>query len=157
MDSATAVTRLSIDADGRYATDDELKFLDDYLDTVETRVSTYETIRENEEQIIYRWEAAKRGIKQDVFHMGDRDVSEICRRDMTNIFRCSATAILFNDLDRLREGLLIWYQTIVRAFKYDKYTNITYAVIQETIKEFLKPEEVELMLPALKLNHTILQ
>jgi hypothetical protein len=151
------LTRLSIDADGRYATDDELKFLDDYLATVETRVSTYETIRENEEQIIYRWEAAKRGIKQDVFHMGDRDVSEICRRDMTNIFRCSATAILFNDLDRLREGLLIWYQTIVRAFKYDKYTNITYAVIQETIKEFLKPEEVELMLPALKLNHTILQ
>jgi hypothetical protein len=151
------LTRLSIDADGRYATDDELKFLDDYLATVETRVSTYETIRENEEQIIYRWEAAKRGIKQDVFHMGDRDVSEICRRDMTNIFRCSATAILFNDLDRLREGLLIWYQTIVRAFKYDKYTNITYAVIQDTIKEFLKPEEVELMLPALKLNHTILQ
>lgn len=151
------LTRLSIDADGRYATDDELKFLDDYLDTVETRISAYETIRENEEQIIYRWEAAKRGIKQDVFHMGDRDVSEICRRDMTNIFRCSATAILFNDLDRLREGLLIWYQTIVRAFKYDKYTNITYAVIQETIKEFLKPEEVELMLPALKLNHTILQ
>lgn len=150
------LTRLSIDADGRYATDDELKFLDDYLATVETRVSTYETIRENEEQIIYRWEAAKRGIKQDVFHMGDRDVSEICRRDMTNIFRCSATAILFNDLDRLREGLLIWYQTIVRAFKYDKYTNITYAVIQDTIKEFLKPEEVELMLPALKLNHTIL-
>jgi hypothetical protein len=151
------LTRLSIDADGRYATDDELKFLDDYLDTVETRISAYETIRENEEQIIYRWEAAKRGIKQDVFHMGDRDVSEICRRDMTNIFRCSATAILFNDLDRLREGLLIWYQTIVRAFKYDKYTNITYAVIQDTIKEFLKPEEVELMLPALKLNHTILQ
>ena len=151
------LTRLSIDADGRYATDDELKFLDDYLDTVETRISAYETIRENEEQIIYRWEAAKRGIKQDVFHMGDRDVSEICRRDMTNIFRCSATAILFNDLDRLREGLLIWYQTIVRAFKYDKYTNITSAVIQDTIKEFLKPEEVELMLPALKLNHTILQ
>jgi hypothetical protein len=150
------LTRLSIDADGRYATDDELKFLDDYLDTVETRVSAYETIRENEEQIIYRWEAAKRGIKQDVFHMGDRDVSEICRRDMTNVFRCSATAILFNDLDRLREGLLIWYQTIVRAFKYDKYTNITYSVIQDTIKEFLKPEEVELMLPALKLNHTIL-
>jgi hypothetical protein len=151
------LTRLSIDADGRYATDDELKFLDDYLDTIETRVSTYETIREHEEQIIYRWEAAKRGIKQDVFHMGDRDVTEICRRDMTNVFRCSATAILFNDLDRLREGLLIWYQTIVRAFKYDKYTNITYAVIQDTIKEFLKPEEVELMLPALKLNHTILQ
>lgn len=150
------LTRLSIDADGRYATDDELKFLDDYLSTIETRVSAYETIRENEEQIIYRWEAAKRGIKQDVFHMGDRDVSEICRRDMTNVFRCSATAILFNDLDRLREGLLIWYQTIVRAFKYDKYTNITYSVIQETIKEFLKPEEVELMLPALKLNHTIL-
>jgi hypothetical protein len=149
-------TRLSIDADGRYATDAELQFLQDYLDTVETRVSTYETIREHEEQIIYRWEAAKRGVKEDVFHMGERDVSEICRRDMTNVFRCSATAILFNDLDRLREGLLIWYQTIVRAYNYTKYTKISYLIIQETIKEFLKPEEVELMMPALKLNHTIL-
>ncbi len=150
------LTRLSIDADGRYATDSELQFLQDYLDTVETRISAYESIREHEEQIIYRWEAAKHGLKEDLFHMGDRDVSEICRRDMTNVFRCSATAILFNDLDRLREGLLIWYQTIVRAFNYTKYAKLNYVIIQDVIKEFLKPEEVDLLLPALKLDHTIL-
>jgi hypothetical protein len=150
------LTRLSIDADGRYATDAELQFLQDYLDSVEERVTVYEKLRENEEKIIYRWEAAKRGIKEDVFHMGERDVTEICRRDMTNVFRCSATAILFNDLDRLREGLLIWYQTIVRAYNYTQYAKVSYLIIQETIKEFLTEAEASLFMPALKLNHTIL-
>lgn len=150
------LTRLTIDADGRYATDQELQFLQDFLDTSETRVSAYEKIRDNEEQIIHRWEAQKRGLPQDTFHMGDRDVTEICRRDMTNVFRCSITAILFADLDRLREGLLIWYQTIVRAYNYTEYAKISYKVIQETIKEFLEPDEVAMLLPALKLDHTVL-
>jgi hypothetical protein len=150
------LTRLSIDADGRYASDQELQFLQDFLDTAETRVSAYEKVRDNEEQIIHRWEAQKRGLRQDTFHMGDRDVTEICRRDMTNVFRCSITAILFGDLDRLREGLLIWYQTIVRAYNYTDYAKISYKVIQETITEFLEPDEVALLLPALKLDHTVL-
>jgi hypothetical protein len=59
-------------------------------------------------------------------------------------------------LDRLREGLLIWYQTIVRAYNYTEYAKISYKVIQETIKEFLEPDEVAMVLPALKLDHTIL-
>ncbi|MEB3175852.1 MAG: allophycocyanin [Cyanobacteriota bacterium] len=150
------LTRLSIDADGRYASDGELQFLQDYLDSAELRMSAYEKAREHEEQIIYRWEAVKHGLKQDTFHMGERDVTEICRRDMTNIFRCSVTAVLFNDLDRLREGLLIWYQTIVRAYNYTQYAKISYQVIQDVIKEFLTPEEANLVLPALKLDHTIL-
>jgi hypothetical protein len=150
------LTRLSIDADGRYASDSELQFLQDYLDSAELRMSTYEKVREQEEQIIFRWEAVKHGLKQDTFHMGGRDVTEICRRDMTNIFRCSITAILFNDLDRLREGLLIWYQTIVRAYNYTQYAKISYQVIQDVVQEFLSPEEAALLLPALKLDHTIL-
>lgn len=150
------LTRLTIDTDGRYATDSELQFLQDYLASAEERITMYEKLREHEEQIIYRWEAAKRGAKEDVFHMGERDVTEICRRDMTNVFRCSATAVLFNDLDRLREGLLIWYQTIVRAYNYTQYAKVSYLIIQETIKEFLNEAEVALLMPALKLDHTIL-
>jgi hypothetical protein len=150
------LTRLSIDADGRYATDAELQFLQDYLDSAEERLTLYEKLRENEEQIIYRWEEAKQGFKEDLFHLGERDVTEICRRDITNVFRCSATAILFNDLDRLREGLLIWYQTIVRAYNYTQYAKVNYAIIQETIKEFLTEAEANLLMPALKLDHTIL-
>lgn len=150
------LTRLTIDTDGRYATDEELQFLQDYLASAEDRITMYEKVREHEEQIIYRWEAAKRGVKEDVFHMGERDVTEICRRDMTNVFRCSATSVLFNDLDRLREGLLIWYQTIVRAYNYTQYAKVSYLIIQETIKEFLNEAETALLMPALKLDHTIL-
>lgn len=150
------LTKLSIDADGRYATAAELQFLEDYLATAEERISAYEKIREHEEQIIHRWEAAKRGLKEDTFHMGERDVTEICRRDMTNVFRCSATAMLFSDLDRLREGLLIWYQTIVRAYNYTQYAKVSYLIIQETVKEFLSETEAALLMPTLKLDHTIL-
>ncbi|MGL5035336.1 MAG: allophycocyanin [Microcystaceae cyanobacterium] len=150
------LTRLTIDTDGRYATDGELQFLQDYLASAEERITMYEKVREHEEQIIHRWEAAKRAEKEDSFHMGERDVTEICRRDMTNVFRCSATSVLFNDLDRLREGLLIWYQTIVRAYNYTQYAKVSYLIIQETIKEFLNEAETALLMPALKLDHTIL-
>ncbi len=150
------LARLNLEADGCYASDEQLQFLEDYLESAEGRISTYEKIRDNEEKIIDHWEAEKRGFKEDLFHMNDRDISEICHRDMTNNLRCATASMLVGDLDKLREGLLIWYRTIVRSFGYTQYTQRIYKIIQEVIKLYLSPEEADLILPVLKLYHTIL-
>jgi hypothetical protein len=150
------LARLSVEADGRYATADELQFLKDYLQSVDQRLSAYEKIRDAEEKIIPQVEEIKRSLDPNLFVMGSRDITEVCRRDMTNVIRCSAAALLINDLDRLRAGLLVWYQTIVRAFNYQRYAEITYQIIQDVVKEYLTAEEAELMLPILQLDHTIL-
>lgn len=150
-----SLARLNLELDDRYATDQELQFLENYLNSAETRISAYEKISNGEEAIIHRWEAEKRAMKEDLFHMAGQDITEICQRDMTNILRCSAAAMLVGDLDKLRDGLLIWYQTIVKSFGYTEYAKRNYNIIQEIIKLYLSEEESAVMLPALQLDHTI--
>lgn len=147
---------LSIKADGRYATESELKFLKDYFDSVDIRLNTYEKIRDQEEKIVQQWEIAKRSHPEDLFHMGEYDMTEICRRDETNALRLAATAMLIDELDRFRESTLIWYKTIVKSFKYQAYAKVNYLLIQDVIRLYLTIEEVELILPAFQLEHTIL-
>ncbi|HAC65483.1 MAG TPA: allophycocyanin [Cyanothece sp. UBA12306] len=147
--------RLNLDLDDRYATDQELQFLEDYLNSAEKRISAYEKVRNQEESIIEDWESQKRAMQEDLFHMAGRDITEICQRDMTDILRCSAAAMLVGDLDKLRDGLLIWYRTIVTSFGYTQYAKRNYKIIQDVIKLYLSEEETAVMLPALQLDHTI--
>lgn len=150
------LARLSVDVEGRYATDKELQFLEAYLESVKDRLSAYEKIRDNEEQIIAQWEAQKRSRNENLFELNGKDITEICRRDMTNMLRCSATFMLFDDLDRLQDGLLLWYKTIVKSFGYTKYAQINYQLIQDVIKLYLSAEEAALMLPVLQLDRAVL-
>ncbi len=53
----TQFSKLSLDTDGRYATDSELKFIEDYLDSVDIRISTYEKIKSYEEEILQEVDA----------------------------------------------------------------------------------------------------
>jgi hypothetical protein len=150
------LAHLSLDTDGRYATDGELQFLEDYLESIDTRMSAYQKIHDSFKEIVLEVEKRQSKINPKLYFMGSRDTTEICRRDLIDIFCCSAANMLFDDLDRLRDAVLIWYKTIVEAFGYKDCTKITYQVLQEVVAEYLTPEEMELMLPFLKLNETIL-
>lgn len=150
------LTNLSIEADGRYATASELNFLRNYLNSVELRISAYEKIRDREAEILEHWDAEKRNQKENLFHMGDYDMTKTCRRDQTNSLRYATTAMLLDELDRFREGALIWYQTIVKSFKYQAYAKINYLLIQDIIQFYLTAEEAKLIIPVLQLERTIL-
>jgi hypothetical protein len=150
------LARLSVEADGRYATPEELQFLKDYLQSLEMRVSAYEKIQSAEEKIIYLVEAKKRSLNANLFQLSSQDVTQVCRRDLVNVLRYAAAALLINDFDRLRDGILLWCQTIVRTFKYKRYAEVTYQVIQDVVKQHLTPEEAALFYPFLELNHIIL-
>ncbi|AFZ37116.1 phycobilisome protein [Stanieria cyanosphaera PCC 7437] len=153
----TQLTRLSLEVDGRYATDQELQFLEEYLDSVDLRIRTYEKIRDHEAEIIPEVEAKMRALNQNnqLFVMGDYEI-EICRRDRKNAICYSCTAMLMDDLDRLREGTLIWFQTIVRAIGWKRYVQNHYPTIQEVIKNYLTPEEAELIMVVFQVEHNIL-
>lgn len=64
--------------------------------------------------------------------------------------------MLINDLDYLRDGLLVWLQTIIRAVGYERFVRSYYPIIQEVIQQYLTPEEASYILPALELDCTIL-
>ncbi len=149
--------RLSIEADGCYATKEELTFLNSYFDSVRQRISAYEKIRDAEEVIMDQTEARLKAVDPQVFHNGTQDCSEICRRDRKNTLRHSAAAMLFNDLDRLRDGLLVWQGTIVRAIEGEYASTLTWQEMPEVLREHLTAEEADLMMPALHMNQALLK
>lgn len=153
----TQLDRLTTEADGRFATASELKFLKDYLETVNERVETYRKIGEAADGMVSEIQQRQLTLKSSCFTFSGKDQSSICRRDLTNAIRLSATAMLFSDLDLLRDGFLLWYRTIVKAFNYTHMADNTYGKqLPDMMQKLLPPQEYKYMKPILALNHSIL-
>ena len=150
------LARLSLEADGCYATERELQFLKNYLQSIDQRISAYEKIRDAEEEIIAQTKAKMNSQNPNLFIRGSRDLSSIWQRDVINILRCSLAAMLIDDLDWLRDSLLLWHRTIVNAHKTQHISQVTYEVIPGIIRQYLTAEEAELIMPVLQLDQSIL-
>ena len=152
----TQLARLSIEADGRYAKTEELQFLKSYFQSWEQRVSAYEKIRAAEAQIINRVEAKMRTLDPNLFLSAAGDFTEPWRRDIAQVLRYAAAALLFNEHDHLREGLLLWHNTIAKSYQFDQTCKTTFEVMPEVIEQYLTPQEALLLHPILELNLIIL-
>ena len=148
--------QLSKSAEGRYATAEELEFLQNYLLTVDLRISAYQKIRDAEDEIIDRLEAKMRQKLPNIFQAGTADVSTMYQRDTKRILRNAIAAMLIDDLDRLREHILLWQRTIIKAFKVKHIATMTHTTMPEILQQFLTPEEFEAIEPVLQLNQAIL-
>jgi hypothetical protein len=153
------LTNLAIEADGRYATDAELKFVRKYLASVENRITTYRELRELQDKIIDRVQNEKKkdngNGSKDPGSDGTEGLSDVCIRDMRAILRYSAAAMLVNDLEHLRD-ILLWYKTIVRSFAYNDFMDENYRLLEDIVNIYLPPEKAGLMTPVLQLDQTLL-
>jgi hypothetical protein len=152
----TQLQKLSRDVDGRYATDDELRFIVDYLRSYGVRLQTYQRLQQIEPVIVQEVYQKMRAIDPYLFTSSDDDVSVKWKRDTIRVMRYSAVAMLLNDPDALCERLLYWMQTIMRAFGAQKSCKITYGVMQEIVKRHLTPEQASVFCPILAINQHLL-
>lgn len=150
------LTRVSIDADGRYATEGELQFLKDYLDSAADRISAYEKIRDAEEEIIDQIEEQALAKDARVFFKGTRDMAATCRRDRKHLLKCSSAAMLVSDLDSLRDDLLLWQRTIIAAFQDEQASQVVCQAMPHVIQQHLTPAESKQMMPVLQLSQALL-
>ena len=144
--------RLSADVEGRYATDEELQFMADYLRSFNIRIATYVKIQAAEVEIVQQVYQKMRSQNPALFLSGQEDVSAKWKRDTIRVLRYSAVAMLLNDPDGLRERLLFWMQTIMRAFGAQRSCDVTYQVMQDVVKRHLTTIEANLLCPILELN-----
>ncbi|MEM1369523.1 MAG: allophycocyanin [Cyanobacteria bacterium P01_H01_bin.15] len=152
----TQLNRLSIDADGRYATDAELSFLEKYVEGIDERISGYEKIRDTEEELMTQVETEKRELDPNVFLINGRDVSLSCRQDFRTVLRWCAYVMLMGDLEHYRTSFLLWQRTIVKASGCTKQAEVTYSSLQKALKSLLSPTELKLTLPAVQLSQALL-
>lgn len=150
------LSRLSIETDGRYATDAELAFIKDYLATVDQRISAYEKIRNAEQEIVTEVGETSCAIAPQLFPKSDEKFISFCDRDRRSVLRISAASMLLGERDALLNGFLCWYQTIVKCFKYRPNAKITYDLMPKVINKHLSEDESKFMNPIMALNRSIL-
>ncbi|MES1024248.1 phycobilisome protein [Gloeocapsa sp. BRSZ] len=152
----TQLSRLSVEADGRYATAEELQFIKTYLQSFNLRLSAYEKITKAESEIINRVEAEMRDIDPSLFQNASGDFTQTWRKDIIQLLTYATATLLVCDQERLREGMLIWHATIAKSYKFERTCKTTFEVMPEVVKEFLTPEEAALFNPILTLNQIVL-
>lgn len=150
------LTRLSLETDGRYATDEELSFLSEYTRSYSLRLQTYQKLQAAETTIVQQVLAKLRSLDPSLLRSNGEDVSGKWKRDTIRVLRYSAIAMLLNDSDTLQERLLFWMQTVMRAFAAQRSCNVTYEIMQEVIKQHLSPTQASIFCPILELNRRLL-
>jgi hypothetical protein len=150
------IQSLSRRVDGRYATDAELQFLDNYAQSFSLRAQTYRKLQVAEPLIVKQVQAKMQEIDPTLFNHGNEDMSAKWKRDTIRALRYSAIAMLLDDPNTLQERFLIWFQTIMRAFNAQRSCDITYDVMQDIVKQHLPPIQANLFCPILEMNRRLL-
>lgn len=148
--------RLSFEAEGRYASDEELRFIPEFLKTYELRLQTYQKLQVIESTVIQQVHEKMKAKDPGFFQSGNRDLTAKCKRDAQLTWRASAAALLINDHDTLREQLLIWYQTVSKAVGSQRACGSAYVVMQEVIQQHLTSQQVAFLSPILEMTRSLL-
>ena len=148
--------RLSFEAEGRYASDEELRFIPEYLKTYELRLQTYQKLQEIEQLVIQQVQEKMLTQDPNILSVGGTDLAVKWKRDTIRIWRYSSATVYMDDVDTMRDRFLLWFQTVMRAFGAQKSCHATYTVMQDVVKQHLTPQQSSLFLPILDLNRRLL-
>lgn len=148
--------RLSMETEGRYATDNELKFLPDYLRSYELRMQTYQNLQKLEGNIFQQVYNLVLAQDPAIFRNESQDFTSKCKRDVIHTIRYCAAAMLINDPETLHERYLLWLQTMVRSFSRQRSNDLIFIALQEVVKQQLPPQQAEVFLPFLQQVHQVL-
>lgn len=140
-------------AEGRYATDAELQFLEDYANSFPARLKAYQMLRKQERELIKQTYSHLRSRHPEIFS-GDKEAVRKWQRDTIWVLRFSALAMLLDDVDALRDNLMLWFQTIMRAFGMQKTCYHTYATLKMVVVEIM-PEGGELLAEVIEANREL--
>lgn len=147
---------LSLEAEGRYATDAELMFIADFVESFPQRLQSYQNLQAAEAAIVQQTYAKMRAADPSLFNYGAEDVTLKWKRDTLRTLRYTAAAILLNDPETLQERFLLWFQTIMRAFGAQRNCAATYQVMQEVIRQHFPPDQAQMICPMLELDRQTL-
>ncbi len=148
--------RLSVETDGRYASDKELVFFQQYLQTARLRFALYQKLQRLEPHVVQEVLGQLRRQDPTLLQVGGQDLTPKWQRDTVRTLRYGATAMLLDDPDHFKEQMLLWFQTIMRSFHTERSCDATYRILQTVMQQYLTSEEGALFLPILELSRTVL-
>lgn len=148
--------QLGINSDGRYASDDELQFMDTYINSFDARVNAYHRIKLVETEIVEAVFAKIQTSRPQLLTLKGEDMKSKWKQDTLRVLRHSAMTVLLDDPEQLRQQFLYWFQTIMRAFGAQEACNFTYLVMQDVVRQILPKDIADLLCPILEMNRNLL-
>ncbi len=149
--------KLSSQTEGRYATDAELGFVSEFGRSFYLRVQTYQRLQAMEAVIVQEVLTKIQFLEPSLLHSNNNaDLTAKWKRDTIRVLRYSAIAMLLNDPDSLRDRLLFWFRSVMKAFGAERSCSVTYAVMQEVVKRHLTETQANLFCPILEMNRQVL-
>ncbi len=153
------LSQLTVDCDGRYATDEELSFLQDYIASAKMRTKAYKKLREFRSDIAFELEQRLLEIDPEIFIGEGKDFKMVFHRDQGISLKYTAATVLSGDLERLKQSLLSWYRTIISKTKPSKCRKLTDLSYQEkftVICKYLEVNEQQYVKPTIDLYRAII-
>ena len=147
---------LGTNTDSRYASDDELQFMDAYITSFDSRVDAYHRIKAVEKEIVENVFIKLQASHPQVLSPRGEDMKNKWKQDTLQVLRYSAMTVLLDDPELLQQQFLYWFQTIMQAFGAQEACNITYLVMQNVVKELLPKNIADLLCPVLEMNRNFL-
>lgn len=150
--------QIALKADGQYASDADLQVLEDYIESIDLRVSVYEQVRDTENELINAIFKEVHEMDPDAFKVtvGKKDVKETCIRDRKYLLKHISAAMLAGDLDRLRDALLVWQRTLVKATQHERPSRYVTKAMENVIKERFSAAEANLLVPNVIVSQSFL-
>ena len=148
--------QLGINADGRYASDEELRFMDTYITSFNSRVDAYQRIKAVEKEIVETVSAKIQISHPNLLYPKGEDMRKKWKQDTLRVLRHSAMTVLLDDPEFLQRQFLYWFQTIMYAFGAQEACNVTYLVMQDVVKELLPKDIADFLCPVLEMNRNFL-
>ena len=140
-------------ADGSYIAPEDLQNLDRAIANWQQRRQTYDLIQAKEnvilEQVMRQVQVASAELSAKL--SGDR--INKCNHDMAVVLRYSATAMLLQDEELLKDRLLYWMQNVMAALQKQRINDFLYKALLKSVRDNLPPENANLILPYLAIAH----
>lgn len=150
------IEQLCAQADGRFATDAELKFFESYLKTARLRFALYQKLQQLESQIVQRVLSELQTKDPDLLIVQSKDITAKWQRDTVRVLRYAATALLTDDAEIFKDRMLIWFQTIMKSFNAERSCEATYQAMRRVLQDMLTPVEVALFCPLIEMSRDTL-
>jgi hypothetical protein len=150
------LNQLGTQTDGRYASDNELEFVDSYIASFDNRIAAYQTIKSLEKEIVEAVLKRLQTSHPDILLPKGENLQAKWRQDTYRVLRHSAMTVLVDDPELLKQQFLYWFQTIMQAFGAQQACNITYKIMQDVVREMLPADIADILCPILEVSRKML-
>jgi len=140
------------EAENRYLNPDELGTLNQYVESLPTRLETYRYVRDHEV-------AMMQTVADQLESQFPRESSvtlERCLKNALLVLRYSAMGMLLNDDNFLQHRLMHWLEGTAKAYQTEAVDTALYTLLNQQLASALSPAQVQLLTSHLKLAEGVL-